>query len=361
MKISTQIALRAFNLFLALAATLLPLKTTNVFATEDTTDATSPPTCKDGYEYVESVGKCYKKCADGWERNSETNRCRKIRVEEVAEEETAASPGTTSSKTDSAESSAKTDVATKAETSAGSKTESKAEASSSSTKVSADDSTKVETETIPTCKDGYEYVEAAGKCYKACTEDQERNPETLRCRKKTSDSAASSSTSASSSTDSSSVEYANESTPTCKAGYEYVESADKCYKACTSEQERNPETNRCRKKTSTSGSTSSSSSASSSDDSETTCKDGYEYVESAGKCYKACTEDQERNPETNRCRKKQDNDGADYDVEVPETGGSSAFVATGAIVALVLAGIGFVAFQYRAELKKFFEKRSKKS
>ncbi|MBQ3468294.1 LPXTG cell wall anchor domain-containing protein, partial [Candidatus Saccharibacteria bacterium] len=68
-----------------------------------------------------------------------------------------------------------------------------------------------------------------------------------------------------------------------------------------------------------------------------------------------------RNPETNRCQKdkSKNNDGADYDVDVPNTGGSS-FIAIGAVIAIVLAGLGFVAFQYRAEITKFIKKHFKK-
>ena len=350
MTIFHHFAPRALSIFLGLTSMLLPLKPANIYAAEPS----SPPECQEGYEYVESVGKCYKKCNTGWERNPETNRCRKIRTRENSpvEENHSVSPTTS--------------------------------------------------------KEGYEYVESIGKCYKACAEGQERNPETNRCRKiqvddtsggssasappSSNPSNSGSSTSGSSSSPSSSRPWGSSisSTSTCQEGYEYVESAGKCYKACTEGQERNPETNRCRKiqsddsSSSTSGSTKSNSSNISS---SATCKEGYEYVASAGKCYKACTDGQirnpetnrckkaesststlkecmegyERNPETNRCRKIKNNDGADYDVEVPATGGATSFIAVGAIIAIVLAGLVFIGFQYRKEIVAFLSKRLEKA
>ena len=76
MTIFHQIAPRAFSIFLGFMSMLLPLKPINIYATEPS----SPPECEEGYEYIESIGRCYKKCNNGWERNPETNRCRKIRV-----------------------------------------------------------------------------------------------------------------------------------------------------------------------------------------------------------------------------------------------------------------------------------------
>lgn len=319
MKNFRKIAPCALSILMAVSATLLPLKSTNVFAD----DTSSPPTCKDGYEYVESVGKCYKKCQDGWERNSETNRCRKIRAEE--------SKGETKEEIKEElkeEPKEETKEAPKEE----SKTEVKAEASKStkSTSSSASNSAKPSSfqEAATTCKEGYEYVESVGKCYKECADGWERNPETNRCRK-------------------AAVESDYEATTNLGSG---------------------------------SGSTTKNSSGSkSSKTSSTTCKEGYEYVESAGKCYKACAEGQIRNPETNRCKKdttsstesstksnskssaKKTNDGADYAVDVPNTGTVSSFTATGAVVALIVAGLIFVIFQYRVEIRQFIKKRFKKS
>ena len=319
----------AFNLILALSATLLPLKPTNVFAEDSTLSGSSAappgssssdpaalldsvseaelkttssdpaPTCKEGYEYVESAGKCYKKCQDGWARNSETNRCRKIVIEAESEYEPYKSSGSSSVNGSGASSSSSSN-------------------SSSVSSLDVQSSSPSSSEAAPTCKDGYEYVESAGKCYKACSEGQIRNSETNRCKKASSESNDSSENSSTENT-------------TCKDGYEYVESAGKCYKKCADGQIRNPETNRCKK----------------AESDETTLKE--------------CQEGYERNPETNRCRKIKANDGADYGIDVPKTGGSASFVAGGIIIALIAAGGLFIAFQYRQELKDFLKKRFKKS
>ena len=55
------------------------------------------------------------------------------------------------------------------------------------------------------------------------------------------------------------------------------------------------------------------------------------------------------------------NDGADYEIDVPETGGASSFVAAGTIALLVLAGLAYLAYQYRAEIQAFWRKHFKKS
>lgn len=316
------IALCAFNLILALSATLLPLKPTNVFAEDspalatDSPPASEPtPACKDGYEYIESVGKCYKKCQDGWERNPETNRCRKIRVEITNDTASSDAPSSTSSGSPSSS------------------------PSTSSSPPSSSDASSAEKTAIPTCKDGYEYVSAADKCYKKCQDGWERNPETNRCRKVPveseyeTESAGSNKSSKSSGSSSKSTKTSTKKDPTsCKEGYEYVESAGKCYKACSDGQIRNPETNRCKKAT----------------------------AESSG--LKECQEGYERNPDTNRCRKVKDNTGADFGVDVPNTGGGgSTFVAGGIIIALLTAGVAFVAFQYRLEIKEIIKKCFKKS
>lgn len=305
-----KIAPCALSILMAISTMLLPLISTNAFAKDDS----SPTFCKDGYEYVETVGKCYKKCQDGWERNPETNRCRKIRAEKTSEEtvekipeETVAPAGNAKEKQNEVPSSNST--------------------GGTSSSVSNSSSSKGETSTAPeetpSCKDGYEYVASAGKCYKACAEGQVRNPETNRCKKAAtkSDSEAGSSGGDSKTSNASNNE-SSSSNKTCKEGYEYVASAGKCYKACEDGQVRNPETNRCKKDTASSkkGSTSSSSKSSS----------------------------------------KKTNDGADYAVDVPNTGSTTSFVAIGSVIALVVAGLVFIIFQYRVEIQQFTKKCFKK-
>ena len=347
MKNLNHIALCALNLILALSATLLPLKPTAVFADDiiagDSTSESPPSTmisttddspisstCKDGYEYVEAVGKCYKKCQEGWERNPETNRCRKIRTETKAESPSSVSTAPSSDGSSAASSPAPTSTIDGSSSAAKPASTSSAATSTGSSSTSSPTSSPPTKETtIQTCKDGYEYVETAGKCYKQCQDGYERNPETNRCRKIPNESEYE--TESTSSTKSSKSIKTSDPT-TCKDGYEYVESAGKCYKACSEGQVRSPETNRCKK-----------AEAKTSELKE--CQDGYE-----------------RNPETNRCRKIKDNTGADYGIEVPNTGGGgSSFVAGGVIIALLTAVVAFIAFQYRLEIKEFIKKRFKKS
>ena len=407
MKKFKNIAPCALSILMGLASTLFPLKSTNVFAE----DSSSPPICKEGYEYVESTGKCYKKCADGWERNLETLRCRKVRTDEepdpsesVSDEPTdgPSSDGSTEdpSSDSPTEDLPEDDPSDDPESSHDEPIEDTAEpeiippgtsfaAEPSLILASSEPSVKdTPLETVKTtCKDGYEYVESAGKCYKTCADGWERNLETLRCRKiatepeaesKANNTTGNSSTAESiSSSKTNAAETAKETTakdleaPTCKEGYEYVESTGKCYKVCADGQIRNPETNRCKK---ASSSDSESDTTSEKATKDVTCKEGYEYVESAGKCYKACAEGQERSPETNRCKKvttssgsststssKKTNNGADYSVDVPETGGATAFIAAGSVVALAVAGLVFVIFQYRVEIRQFIKKHFKKA
>ena len=301
MKNFRKIAPCALSILMVILATLFPMKLTNVFAD----DASSPPVCKDGYEYVKSVGKCYKKCQDGWERNSETNRCRKIRIEESKEEPkevTAKEP--------------KQELREEPKTGASESAKSASSSTPSSTKSSS--SSNITT----TCKDGYEYVESVGKYYKKCQDGWERSPETNRCRKAVVESDYESSSS-STTENSSNPKNTKSSIIACKDGYEYVESVGKCYKACAEGQIRNPETNRCKKDTSSST---------------------------------------ESSPKSNsKSSSKKTNDGADYAVDVPNTGSISSFTAIGAIIALIAAGLTFVIFQYRVEIHRFIKKHFKKS
>ena len=116
--------------------------------------------------------------------------------------------------------------------------------------------------------------------------------------------------------------YLNPLTNRCKA----IE-ASTSLTPCREGYERNPETNRCRKITSASTES-------------TPCKEGYE-----------------RNPETNRCRKIRENTGetADYapePVEEQEYYNPKIFIATTAIVVAVVAGLSYVVYQYRQEIRK---------
>ena len=71
---------------------------------------------------------------------------------------------------------------------------------------------------------------------------------------------------------------------------------------------------------------------------------------------KTCPEGQMLNPETNRCKKIKENNGAEHEIEVPNLGsGENTFVAVGSIIAILAIGVGFVAFQFRHEIAKFFK------
>ena len=69
---------------------------------------------------------------------------------------------------------------------------------------------------------------------------------------------------------------------------------------------------------------------------------------------KPCAEGYERNPETNRCRKITTNTGADYPATTGTYEDKKEFVSVWAIATVVVAGIGYIAFQYKDELKLKF-------
>lgn len=99
----------------------------------------------------------------------------------------------------------------------------------------------------------------------------------------------------------------------------------------------------------------------------TECPEGKYRNPETGRCKKIetdetkeCKEGYERNPETGRCRKIKDNSGAEYAL-VPETGGEKVvFVATMAIAGLAALAGGYVVFQFRHEIARFFRQRKKK-
>ena len=122
---------------------------------------------------------------------------------------------------------------------------------------------------------------------------------------------------------------------TCQAGKVINETTGNCVKAatisstvtdCPAGKYRNPTTGRCKTIDDDNGSTE--------------CKEGYE-----------------RNPETGRCRKIKDNSGAKYPV-VPVTGieEKSVFIGLLTILGIVVVGAGYVIFQFRREITRFFRK-----
>lgn len=100
------------------------------------------------------------------------------------------------------------------------------------------------------------------------------------------------------------------------------------------------------------------------------CNEGYVLNPETNRCNKAkdststssiektCPEGKELNPETNRCRNIKKNDGATYELDVPELGseGKPNFIAIGSVLAIIMIGIVFVVFQFRKEILKFLKK-----
>lgn len=151
----------------------------------------------------------------------------------------------------------------------------------------------------------------------------------------------------------------------------------------------NEDTNRCNKvKESTSGTSSASSSNSPSSGSTKTCPEGkflnpatnrckniqtvkegttgktvttYDPVTGEATTEKICNEGYELNQETNRCNKVKENSGADSPLTVPKLGSESEtnFMAIGVVALVILAGIGFIGFQFRKEILKFFKNAKK--
>lgn len=80
-------------------------------------------------------------------------------------------------------------------------------------------------------------------------------------------------------------------------------------------------------------------------------------IETSTTSPKECKEGYERNPDTGRCRKiKNTNQGAEYPL-VPETyGEQKTFIALGAVGLVVLAGVGYIIWQYRREIGRALRK-----
>lgn len=117
---------------------------------------------------------------------------------------------------------------------------------------------------------------------------------------------------------------------TCEAGKvintdtgNCVKVADETDKVCEEGKYLNPLTNRCKK---------------------------YEVAEE-----KICDEGYYLNPDTNRCKKIKDNDGAEYSLVSTEDGKSS-FVALIAVIIVAVAGLVYVVYEFRHEIKRLFDK-----
>lgn len=76
------------------------------------------------------------------------------------------------------------------------------------------------------------------------------------------------------------------------------------------------------------------------------------YATTATAELKPCAEGYERNPETNRCRKIIANTGADYPVATGTYEDKKEFISIWAIATIIAAGVGYIIFQYKDELKQ---------
>lgn len=122
---------------------------------------------------------------------------------------------------------------------------------------------------------------------------------------------------------------------TCEEGKVLNEATGNCVKittvtekTCSAGQELNLETGRCRKIAT---------------ETVKTCKDGY-YLDS----------------ETNRCKKIKENTGANYNLTTGNYQENSVFVAIAIVFAIVLAGLGYVVYEFRHEISKLFRKVSQR-
>lgn len=80
-------------------------------------------------------------------------------------------------------------------------------------------------------------------------------------------------------------------------------------------------------------------------------------IASATKSLKPCPDGYERNPDTNRCRKIKQNTGANHPLSATESQAvASSFVALGAVLVLIVLALGYIVFQFRYEIAKFFRR-----
>jgi hypothetical protein len=133
---------------------------------------------------------------------------------------------------------------------------------------------------------------------------------------------------------------------------EAEEGASSTLKPCAANQYRSPDTNRCR-----------NIAAESSE--PTPCKAGQERNPETNRCRNIvvatepapCKEGQERNPESNRCRNIVKMSEADYGVLGAETvAGQPNWQVWLVISALILAALGYAAWEWRYELRKIAQK-----
>ena len=94
---------------------------------------------------------------------------------------------------------------------------------------------------------------------------------------------------------------------------------------------------------------------------EKVCKDGYYLNPLTGRCNKVkvtsektCKEGYYLNPETGRCKKIVENKGADYSLKPESYEEKSSFVALYAVLGVAAAGLVYLIYEFRYEIKKGF-------
>ena len=98
---------------------------------------------------------------------------------------------------------------------------------------------------------------------------------------------------------------------------------------------------------------------------ETVCPEGKYLNPATGRCKNVedddtlaeCADGYERNPETNRCRKIQTTDASEYAVKTSAESSYSVprrFAAYGLLAIALVAGLGYLVFQFRFEIGCFF-------
>ena len=95
--------------------------------------------------------------------------------------------------------------------------------------------------------------------------------------------------------------------------------------------------------------------------SEKVCAEGQYLNPLTGRCKKievaktkTCKEGYVLNEETGRCKKIKENTGADYSLAKEVYEEKSSFVALYTIIGVVVAGVGYVIYEFRREIWKLF-------
>ena len=181
------------------------------------------------------------------------------------------------------------------------------------------------------CNPGYELNAETNRCNKIKAEKSDKQSSQKSDEKTTKTSSSKTSTNTGSKTSSS-------------ASSKATSDHDSKTKDCGEGKFLNPKTNRCKNLQTVSESTTG----------KTVTTFDPKTGESTTK--KICNSGYELDVDSNRCKKKKENAGDDYVMEVPKLGNETDFIAIGSVIAIVAIGIGFVVFEFRHEIAKFIKK-----